>query len=150
MFFKVGGRGKTKLTHNNADEAAPSWGSSVASFPPGEASSLRRLGEGRVLAVAALPAVLYSSECVKEEFCELRVDGVLRSSRQVPASGIISTVEGLAPAKVARVGRRSNLCMREWSLSGYNLARCRKRPKSTRTRWPRSSGRCEVSQAATC
>src|SRR5215212_8098851 len=26
MFFKVGGRGKTKLTHNNADEAAPSWG----------------------------------------------------------------------------------------------------------------------------
>jgi hypothetical protein len=25
--IKVGGRGKTKLTHNNADEAAPSWGS---------------------------------------------------------------------------------------------------------------------------
>jgi Tol biopolymer transport system component len=23
----VGGRGKTKLTHDNADEAAPSWGS---------------------------------------------------------------------------------------------------------------------------
>ena len=26
--IKAGGRGKTKLTHNTADDAAPSWGSS--------------------------------------------------------------------------------------------------------------------------
>jgi hypothetical protein len=39
-----------------------------------------RVGRGWVLMAQPLTSCFYSPECVEVEFCELRIDGVLRSS----------------------------------------------------------------------
>src|SRR5215208_2262295 len=51
----------------------------------------------RVRRLAAPSSCTYSPECVEGEFCELRVDGVLRSSHQVLGGGIMPMVERDVP-----------------------------------------------------
>src|SRR5215208_7635942 len=65
-----------------------------------------------------LSTIPYSPNLLEGEFSEVRPNGVLRSTRQVLASGIISTVERLAPAKVARVCRRCSAVYARLSVAG--------------------------------
>src|SRR5215213_3009042 len=57
-------------------------------------------------------AQAYSPKCPEGEFCELRFDGVLRSSRQVLTDGILCAGGKRPPASDLRAGGRREIIMR--------------------------------------
>src|SRR5215213_6456480 len=82
MFFKVGGRGKTKLSHNNADEAAPSWGVVRSFFSARRSQQPTSSGRGPGSSSLGPSYCPYSPGCLGGVLCEVELPlyGVLGSS----------------------------------------------------------------------